>query len=212
MEHEYWEERLQAYIDNELSPADVVVVEGHIKECPNCTANLKYFRGMKKRLAAHADTIRIPKAVEERLQRQFDRKRNLTVSPRFLGWGLALAAALVVGFLLPALWEKPYRFVDEVLIGMVVCHDCTVAEKAGMEKGKLCRDGHRLGLQTADGQLWRFADDIEGESYVTSMEYLGKNVRLEGLALHPERLVRVRGVTLQDSTPQRARLPHGKGP
>ncbi len=194
MDHEYWEERLQGYVDNELGPADRIAVQSHVDACPECRTNHNYFQCLKKRLKVHARTIEIPKSVEARLNRLFAGKRNPFLQPRYFGAALALAAVLVLGFLLPDLWQEPYRFVDSVLEGKVICHDCEVADRAGVKKGSLCREGHHMGLKTVEGDLWRFASDQQGYSFVTDMSLIGKQVRIYGQTLSPEHLVRIKNL------------------
>jgi len=204
MEHSYWEERLQGYVDNELGPADLVAMENHVEDCPECRANFEYFQCLKKRLKAHAETVCIPKAVEERIREQFVHKKRPIKRSRFIGLGLAMAAALMMGILFPMLWKTPYRFVDEVVLGKIVCHDCEVAHRAGIEKGSLCSEGHRMGLVTTDGQLWRFAQDEESHHYISDMTLFGKQVRVYGQTLEPAHLIRIK--SLEQINNQKAAL------
>lgn len=200
MDHNYWEERLQGYIDNELGPADTVAMESHIAECEDCASNLEYFQCMKSRLQAHASTIELPQSVEVRLRKQFEAKRKRTyIQPKFIGMGMAMAAALLVGFLLPGLWQEPYRFVVGDMFGTLVCHDCTVATRAGLKMGELCEaEEHRMGIKTESGDLFRFASnpDPEVRDYVGEMELYGKKVRVIGQVLKPERMIRVESLSV----------------
>ncbi len=194
MEHSYWEEKLQGYVDNELGPADLIAMESHVEDCPECSANFKYFQSLKKRLRAHADTICIPQAVEDRIQEQFSRKNHPQRRNQFVTWGLAMAAALMVGFLLPKLWNTPYRFVDEVVPGEIVCHDCEVADRAGLKRGTLCGDGHRMGLVTEKGALYRIAQDKDSLAYSLDKTLVGKQVRVYGQTLEPARMIRIKSL------------------
>ena len=210
MEHKYWEERLQGFIDNELGPADRIAVQTHVDECPICKVNLKYFQCLKERLRAHGKTVRIPQAVDDRLHRLFVKKRNPWRQPRYIGIALAAAAVLLIGFLLPQMFGTPYAFIDNVMTGKVICHDCEVAARAGLEKGSICSDGHEMGLVTTDGKIWRFAGDDTSLKYANDSLLYGKAVRIYGQALFPERLIRIKNLEL--ITESRASLTSPKGP
>ena len=197
MEHKYWEERLQGFIDNELGPADRLAVQAHVDECPDCKVNLKYFRCLKERLHVHAGTVSIPRAVEDRLNRLFLKRRNPFRHPRTIATTLAVAAALLIGFLLPTLFQKPYAFVDSVMTGKIVCYDCEVAARVpDLERGDLCSDGHEMGLQADDGHLWRFARDQESVAYSGDKALFGKEVRIWAQTLAQERMIRIKNLEM----------------
>ncbi len=202
MDREYWEEKLQAFIDNELGPADRLAVEQKLETDPDFRANLKYLRSMKKRLQAHAASIEIPKSVEQRLNSLFERKQRVRRLKWVFGPALALAAALALAILAPRLMQDSYHFVDRVTNGVVICHGCEVAHKAGLEKGELCRQGHQLGLKTEDGKLWRFAPDNEGLKFIDDLTLIGKDMRVYGQALSPERLIRIKTMDPQEPSQQ----------
>ena len=191
MDHEYWEEKLQGFLDNELEPADRTVVQGHIEGCEACKGNLAYFSNMKRRLHAHGQTIEAPPSVLSRLEHQFAKKRN-PLRRHFVPAAMALAAALVLFFLVTLRHEPTYQFVEKVMLGKVVCHDCAIAARAGLANGEICKEGHRLGLETASGELWRFAADDEGRKYITNLALVGKKVRIFGQVLDESPLIRIK--------------------
>lgn len=194
MEHRYWEERLQGYLDNELAPADAVAMKSHIDQCEECAVNLDYFGCLKRRLKAHAETVSIPLAVEERIRAQFNGKVKLARRVRGLSIGLSLAAAVLIGFFLPSLLSKPYQFENGVsLIGMLTCYDCEVADRLGMPKGVLCGNSHSLGILCEDGALWRFSGDSPKD-----MSLIQKQIRIYGEALPQEHLFRVKNLEALD--------------
>ena len=200
MEHRYWEERLQGYLDNELAPAAAVAMQAHIDQCEECKANLAYFGSLKRRLRAHSETVAIPEAVEARIRAQIGRKRNYTRVIRNAGMGLALAAAVMIGFLLPVLFEKPYEFESGIsLTGKLTCYDCEVADKIGMEMGDLCGDEHTMGILCENGDLWRFSGDSQHD-----MSLMKQQVRIYGDALVAENIFRVK--TLEAVQPKQAAL------
>ena len=192
MEHDYWAEKLQGYLDNELAPADQLAVQKHIEECPECEANLNYFQSMKRRLRSHAEFIEAPQSVLDRIEHMFEKKRKS--AKRFwiptAGIGLAAAAVLVI---FVSLYVKPgNQFSQAVLEGQVVCHDCALAEQTGLQKGALCQDGHLLGLKAENGSLWRFACDTEGLKHVRNFALVGKTVRVEGETHKPSGMIRIK--------------------
>jgi hypothetical protein len=215
MDHLYWEERLQGYIDNELGPADRRAVADHIDLCPNCRSNLEYMKCLKKRLQVHAGTLRIPQTVEARIQHLFKKKRQQRRMAWMMVSGLSLVAVFLIGAFLPASLAQPYEFTCGIYEGKVICYDCEVGKKAGLKVGVLCIDRHHLGLQTGDKHLWRFADDKEGQPHIKDKNLYGKKVRVYGQSLKPARLIRIKKlepmpdkqVLHLDSCPHRDGLP-----
>ena len=192
MEHEYWEEQLHGFLDNELDPADRVTVQEHIDGCPDCRHHLAYFSSMKQRLRVHSESVTMPKTVATRINRLFQRKRNISKKIWFSGIGLGLAAALVIGIIFPQIALQNYRFIDCMLNGEFVCYGCEVAERAGLNKGDLCSGTHALGLLTQKGKLWRFATDEKGFVLVQDLSLVGQNVEIDAQALYPEHLLRIK--------------------
>jgi tetratricopeptide (TPR) repeat protein len=47
-----WTDRLSAYLDDELSPADRTALEAHLAACPECTATLEELRAVVARAGA----------------------------------------------------------------------------------------------------------------------------------------------------------------
>jgi len=193
MEHNYWEERIQGYMDNELPPADHTAVKNHIEGCSACTAQLEYFRCLKKRLRLHRDTVAIPQCVEQRIIENVKKKsrRRFVWKPAY---SLAMAAVAVLAIALPLqLRELPYCFVNCDIKGRITCTDCEIATKAGMQAGDFCSRGHNPGLIDEDGRIYRIALDKEErwENFMKREGYYGKLVEIQGDILHQENLVRV---------------------
>jgi len=203
-DHSYWEERLQGYLDKELSPADHTVVKAHIDACPDCTAHLEYFACLKKRLNCHTNSIDIPVAVQQRISKIFEKRHPLRRRWYPMIGVAALAAALLIAFLL---WPMPapFRFYEGTLRGELVCHDCIVAARTDLKKGSLCEGGHRLGLLTSKGQLWRVAADQVGYALIQDMSNYGKEVEIQGEVLPAAHLIRIEQMDLVVS--QRASMP-----
>ncbi len=195
MEHEYWEERVQGFVDNELSPADHNAVETHVAQCRECAANVAFFRAMKKRLALHANAIDMPEAVRERLETTFARKRRGYKRWIWTAFGTAAAAALLVFVLLP---RPTHHFVAGDVQGKITCFDCEVAMHAGLAMGELCKDGHKMGMVTADGTLWRFAADDKGLRFIHHLEYMGKAAEVLGELHNDSHVLRIHELHLVD--------------
>lgn len=204
MDHKYWEEQLHAYLDHELDPADHRAVENHMTECADCRSNYEYFSSMQDRLRAHATTIGIPQAVEERLHNLFKPKKVSRFPKRWVYGALGLAAILLLGFLVSPMMNSGYSFEDGIFIGKVVCHDCTLAHRAGLDRGVLCKDGHKQGIVTDRGHLYRFAADEIGMSYMKDPTVYGNHVRVQGELIKSQGLLRIQKLELV--APKRASL------
>ncbi len=195
MDREYWEERLQAYLDNELNPADRMAVEQYIEVHPEAKKQLEYFGALKKRIRAHAEIVEMPKSLEQRIHRTFERKRKVRVfRKRAVFGGLALAAALVIGLMVPQLSLTNDKFQDSTMVGQVVCHDCSLAELAGLTKGSMCKDGHRLGLRTEGGELYRFAVDDVGKNFIRDYTIINSEVEVFGEVQEQYRVLRIKNL------------------
>lgn len=205
MDHKYWEEQLQAYLDRELDPADHRAVEKHMEDCADCKTHYEYFCALQKRLRAHAATVTIPPAVSQRLDKLFAPKRVTSFPKRWVYAAAAMAAIVILSLLLKPYLSPSYTFTPCTYIGKVVCHDCTVAHRAGLARGTLCHDGeHRLGLVTDTGQLFRFATDETGSIYTKDPTLYGDHVRVKGEVLKSRDLIRIQ--KLEPIAPKRASL------
>lgn len=191
MDHKYWEEQLQAYIDGELDPADHSAVENHMASCEDCQAQNRYFAAMKKRLKAHAETVTIPPTVETRIQELFQPKKAVRFPRRWIYSAGLLAAAILLALMLGPIMNNRLSFSPGTFIGKIVCHDCTVAHQAGLDRGTLCQDGHTLGLMTERGRLYRIANDEIGHSYIKDPSLYGDRVRVDGEVLKSKDLLRI---------------------
>lgn len=192
MDNEYWEQRLMAYIDKELDPADHAAVKRHIEENEECRAQYEYFCAMKGRLRQHHVTTEMPAAVDQRLRDSVASRHRFGVRMKIgsgLGFILAAAAALM-------LFLAPQQFSQEPvsMVGTVVCYDCEVAAEAGMEKMSLCSDGqHQMGLKCHDGSLWRIARDKESVT-IDPMSLYGQEIEVQGQVLVGTALLRLKEV------------------
>jgi hypothetical protein len=195
MDREYWEIRLQAYVDNELEPADRKAVEDYMNEHPDFRKQAESLRALKSRLQAHAEDVQIPSSVEARLQGMFDDK-GVVKLPAKRNWNMfyavaAIAAVLLLAVLTPNVLQDPYEFQDTIVVGEVICPGCVISERTGLAKNDLCESGHILGIETETGELYQFADDAGSQKYRGDWSFYKQKVRVEGKLLKQERLLRV---------------------
>jgi len=193
MEKHYWEERIQAYLDNELEPADRLAVEAYLKENQKAKAELDYFKALKKRLRAFRDSVRIPRQVEQRILSRFGKQKRW-IRPSWVFLASALAAAVLLAIFLPQPDPEHYSFVKSHLRGKLVCYGCEVAKRADLGMGELCANGHLLGLADQDGNLWHFARDVKGVELQRDFSLAKTDVEIDGWALPGQHMFRVEDI------------------
>ncbi len=106
MECERCNENLSAYADGVLSRRDASQVKAHIDTCRRCREDLSEFRTLTALLRATADPEPRPAFWAEtytllREQAVARPRRSLPLRAPGLGWGVALAALLIVALLVP---------------------------------------------------------------------------------------------------------------
>lgn len=98
-------ERLSAYLDGELPRDEQATVHEHLGACADCALRLEELATLDA--AARALPIAAPagyfEALPARLRARLEPKRR---TPRLPLWGLAIAAALVLGVLTPAVLRR----------------------------------------------------------------------------------------------------------
>lgn len=189
MDKKYWNEMLQAYMDNELSPADRLAVETRMAKNPEMEIEMEQMKALKKRLTAFSDNISIQPQTIERLSKPFQKKPR--PQKTWIGITLTLAAVTLLAVFIPD-WRKvedPYVLEQTELQGTLFCYGCEVANRLGMEKGHICKDGHRLGLVCADKKLWQFAQDEKGLNEQKNWALFNQAVIVRGSILKPEGLL-----------------------
>jgi anti-sigma factor RsiW len=108
MTHDEVQPLLDAYLDDELDLATGIIVQAHLRECPQCSAWLTERRAVLGRVHAAPLRYPLPAPLEARVRAQlrWPRHRQALGVP----WSGALAAGLLVaigGFLLGHSWPRP---------------------------------------------------------------------------------------------------------
>ena len=194
MDKTYWHELHQAYLDDELGPADRKAFEQYMEANPEMQMQHRWAVALKKRLAAYRDSVPFPDQVESRMATRFSRSQ-----PWFRpSWWLAasmLAALLVMAVFLPNRNQQMPTFEPGALQGTLVCYGCELAERVGLQKGVICASGHELALLCPKGELWRFASDTQGIKLQTDLGMYQKRVEISGLMHKGEHLIRVQSIS-----------------
>ncbi len=193
MDKTYWQERLQAYLDNELEPADRKAFEQHLGSDQDIAAEFKFMGALKKRLSAYRDSVSIPSSVEQRIRNRFGKPPRRFASTWLIA-ASTLAAVILVALFLPRLNAEALSFEHSVVRGTISCYGCEVAQRSGLEQGIICLDGHEMGLVCANGQLWRFASDKQGLAIKGDQDLYKKDVEVSGMINREERLIRVQSI------------------
>lgn len=193
MDKVYWQERLQAYLDNELEPADRKAFEQHMLANPEIAEELRFTAALKKRLSAYCDSVVIPPQVEARIRARFGQPKK-PLKPNWILAASAIAAVLLLALFLPRLQNQTLTFEPGSLQGKLVCYGCEVAERAQIAKGTICDDGHEMALLCPNGELWRFASDGLGVDAKKDLTLANQRVQVVGMFQNRERLIRVQSI------------------
>ncbi|MCB1049578.1 MAG: hypothetical protein H6510_10195 [Acidobacteria bacterium] len=195
MDKQYWIQMLNAYADNELSPADRLAVESYLNQNPECQKELDDLTALKKRLGAHRQAVVCPDQVLARIQTRFGNRKKSRLRIGWLGFYGAVAAAIFLAFWLPSFLEPDYSLISAQKEGTLFCYGCEVAARVGLEKGKLCKGGHQLGLLEENGRLWEFASDEKGLRYQKDLSLYKQYVKVDGQFIKKEGLVIIDNIT-----------------
>ena len=195
MDKQYWIHMFNAYADNELSPADRLAVDTYLDQNPDCRKELEDLLALKKRLGAHRQAVVCPEQVLSRIQTRFGNRKKSKLRIGWLGFYGAVAAAIFLAFWLPGVMEPDYQLLSAEKQGTLFCYGCEVAARVGLEKGKLCQGGHKLGLLEENGRLWEFASDEKGVKYQKDLSLYRQFVKVEGQFIKKEGLVIIQEIT-----------------
>jgi hypothetical protein len=92
------EDRLSAFLDGELAPAERGTVQAHLADCPACSAHLAELAALDA--AARGAPVDAPEGYFEtfpgRVRRRIENQKARSWSPPHWGWAVAAAAILAV--------------------------------------------------------------------------------------------------------------------
>ncbi len=92
-------ERISAYIDRELAPAERAVVDAHLRDCPDCTRAVEEMRAVDALARGHE--VPAPAGYFDALPARLRARLSPSPRARVPQWALALAAGLAVAVLAP---------------------------------------------------------------------------------------------------------------
>lgn len=102
---QHWTEKLDAYLDGELSPAEEQSIRQHLRECATCAADALERMQMKRAVQAAGLRFTPDAAFRARVQHSVAGRK---IGSRIWNWVPALAA-LAVAFIAVALWTTHFR-------------------------------------------------------------------------------------------------------
>lgn len=114
--HEH--ERLSAYLDGELSPAEMAAVAAHVAACPDCALRLAELGMVDEAAAAHSSEA--PRGYFDSFPSRVAARLGPTTAARRLpAWTWAAAAALLLAVVTPlTLWQRPASEPSEAALEM----------------------------------------------------------------------------------------------
>jgi anti-sigma factor RsiW len=102
-----WTEKLEPYLDGELSSQETRELEGHLRSCPMCTSDVLRHLQMKRELRTAGRRFAPSSDFKLRIQQQITPKRS---APVFWRWAVPVFAVLLVAI---ALYLGRQRSQDE---------------------------------------------------------------------------------------------------
>ena len=92
--------QLQAYLDGELKPSLVNIIQSHLETCPNCQEELAHLQSLQTRLENLPD-ISLSRDLSIGVISQLKDERSLSPAITWTILGEAIAAGAVIGALIP---------------------------------------------------------------------------------------------------------------
>ncbi|RMD92861.1 MAG: hypothetical protein D6814_16350 [Calditrichaeota bacterium] len=194
---------LTAYIDAELGSDDVKMVEAHLSQCVECAEKLEKERGIKRMVHEHYRMEVTPVHLRARIRRTIAEGRAAIpgffelIAQAFTLHKLKGAFAFVALFLLVTFpyFKGIYSTPDfsqtmaqtemnkkspVELVGEVLCVDCEILDQAHIPHHH--EPGHRMGIKTANGQIWNFIPDEQGKKLLHNNSLMNQKIKIEGFA------------------------------
>jgi hypothetical protein len=192
-------ESLDCYLDGELSAAASAAADAHRQGCLQCDRALTRLLALKSAVKQTVGAVTPPPDLDARVR--------TALTPRWLrplgamgsvGLGrsaFAVAALVVLAVVLFAAARPPVsanaanamdrlalRLDDSspvVLEGTVLCRDCELAHRYGIEAS--CRlIGHHGAIATADGRIWNIIEQRSSATLIHDESLLGSKVVVHG--------------------------------
>jgi len=196
-EQEKIRQLLTGYIDNELSEANRCKVEKMLVEQPTLQQDLEAEREMKSLLKNRCTPMKCPEYLNMRIKRKISREKKSSLF-EFIGTMFEyrpVAAAVTFATISTLIFLSGYQFLSTnidfpfikqrgmskgVIIGQIICVDCDVFFRTGME-GTHNTEVHRLGLKARNGSVWTIMSGNGGDrSFTLNHNLLEKEARLTG--------------------------------
>jgi hypothetical protein len=192
-------ESLDCYLDGELSVEASAAADAHRKECPQCDRAVAHLRQLKAVVRQTVGVATPPAALEADIRvalaspwmRSFDTIRSFW--PRHSALALVAAAVFILAVTVStrapidisaanAMDRLALRLDDTsqvVLEGTILCRDCELAHRYGVEAS--CRTiGHHGAIATADGHIWNIVEQGASAALIHDERLLGKTVVVRG--------------------------------
>jgi anti-sigma factor RsiW len=123
MNCETWQDKLDAFVDGELSPVQATALEEHLRACPACSAETRARQQLKRETHFAGQAFPVPPALEAKLRGQFaPARRRWMVTPALAGAAAALVIAVITGTLL---WRQSVQ--QQLVAQLVDQHVATLA-------------------------------------------------------------------------------------
>jgi anti-sigma factor RsiW len=127
MKCEACQDFIDAYVDNELDAAAVIVVQRHLRECPACRELLESRKSLRALLATPQLRFELPDSLRVKVRSALPappsglKPRPRVVIPwSFVPWALAAALALLLGLAIFYQGTGPGSSRDRTLVGQVI--------------------------------------------------------------------------------------------
>ena len=124
MDCEFWQDKVDAFVDDEMPSAQVRDFESHLRECPACSAETVARQRLKIETRAAGQRFMPSAALQERIREKIGSRKPA----RWQWWPTAVgvAAALVLAVLAGQAWNRA-QMRNELAVQLVDQHVATLA-------------------------------------------------------------------------------------
>jgi anti-sigma factor RsiW len=124
MDCDIWQDKIDAFVDDELSASEMREIEAHLRSCPACSAETVARQRLKAETRATGTRFEPSAGFRAKIAKQVSgtQKRNWAWWPAVIGVAAALVFAVVVG----QAWERQ-RVQREMVAQLVDQHVATMA-------------------------------------------------------------------------------------